>query len=253
MAIDFPSSPSLNDTYTYQGRIWVYNGTGWVNAGLHQLHGDFDVNGFQIVDDSQANVEIGQPIEVTGDGAFSGALSEGGFRVNGVTLISTNTGAVSTHDVPLDVYTGFKSFRFIIHRATPSVDGAYFQMRVSIDGGSTFLTTSVYYTTGGWLFPDATVLYDWTNGGSGTEVALSYGSNDAAYGIFAGEIDIYNPLETTAAVKYAWRMSSVDDSSALPGQIWGDGYVNSVNDVTDIRFFPSSGTINITYTLLGFR
>jgi len=29
MAIDFPSSPSLNQTYTYQGRSWLWNGTAW--------------------------------------------------------------------------------------------------------------------------------------------------------------------------------------------------------------------------------
>jgi hypothetical protein len=29
VAIDFPSSPSINDTYTYAGRTWVWNGEGW--------------------------------------------------------------------------------------------------------------------------------------------------------------------------------------------------------------------------------
>lgn len=29
MALDFPSSPTLNQTYTYGGRTWTWNGTGW--------------------------------------------------------------------------------------------------------------------------------------------------------------------------------------------------------------------------------
>ncbi len=29
MAINFPSSPSLNQTYTYEGRTWKWNGVGW--------------------------------------------------------------------------------------------------------------------------------------------------------------------------------------------------------------------------------
>jgi hypothetical protein len=29
MPLDFPASPSVNDTYTYQGRTWKWNGTGW--------------------------------------------------------------------------------------------------------------------------------------------------------------------------------------------------------------------------------
>lgn len=29
-AIDFPSSPTTNQTYTFNGRTWTYNGTAWV-------------------------------------------------------------------------------------------------------------------------------------------------------------------------------------------------------------------------------
>lgn len=29
MAINFPASPSLNDTYTFSGRTWVWNGSAW--------------------------------------------------------------------------------------------------------------------------------------------------------------------------------------------------------------------------------
>jgi hypothetical protein len=29
MAIDFPSSPALNDTYTEAGKTWRWNSTGW--------------------------------------------------------------------------------------------------------------------------------------------------------------------------------------------------------------------------------
>ncbi len=30
--INFPSSPATNDVYTYLGRTWVYNGTGWAKV-----------------------------------------------------------------------------------------------------------------------------------------------------------------------------------------------------------------------------
>ena len=29
MALNFPISPSVNDLYTYGGKTWKYNGTGW--------------------------------------------------------------------------------------------------------------------------------------------------------------------------------------------------------------------------------
>lgn len=31
MAISFPSSPSLNDTYQYNGRVWKYDGDSWAS------------------------------------------------------------------------------------------------------------------------------------------------------------------------------------------------------------------------------
>lgn len=36
MALNFPSSPSLNDTYTYNGKTYVWNGTVWnvIDYGL---------------------------------------------------------------------------------------------------------------------------------------------------------------------------------------------------------------------------
>jgi hypothetical protein len=34
MAIDFPSSPTLNQTYTFNGRTWKWNGTAWVALSL---------------------------------------------------------------------------------------------------------------------------------------------------------------------------------------------------------------------------
>lgn len=29
MAIAFPATPSVDDTYTYEGKTWVWNGVGW--------------------------------------------------------------------------------------------------------------------------------------------------------------------------------------------------------------------------------
>ena len=33
MAINFPATPTLNQTYTYNGRTWTYNGVGWQATG----------------------------------------------------------------------------------------------------------------------------------------------------------------------------------------------------------------------------
>ena len=33
MAINFPASPTTNQTYTFNGRTWTYNGVGWQATG----------------------------------------------------------------------------------------------------------------------------------------------------------------------------------------------------------------------------
>lgn len=37
MPIDFPSSPTTNQTYTYNNKLWVFNGTAWVGGTIVSL------------------------------------------------------------------------------------------------------------------------------------------------------------------------------------------------------------------------
>lgn len=34
MAMNFPDSPTLNQTFTFAGRTWVWNGSTWVNQAV---------------------------------------------------------------------------------------------------------------------------------------------------------------------------------------------------------------------------
>ena len=34
MAIDFPNTPTLNDTFDAAGKKWLYNGTSWTLVGV---------------------------------------------------------------------------------------------------------------------------------------------------------------------------------------------------------------------------
>lgn len=36
MPINFPSSPAINQTYTFNGKNWYWNGTGWAASGSTQ-------------------------------------------------------------------------------------------------------------------------------------------------------------------------------------------------------------------------
>lgn len=47
MAIDFPNSPSVNDTFTADGRTWKWNGSAWIFLGLPGPEGPQGPQGIQ--------------------------------------------------------------------------------------------------------------------------------------------------------------------------------------------------------------
>lgn len=80
MAFLFPSSPALNDTYTYNSITWTYNGKGWIKA-TSGGGGGGGYNGGSVPDSN-----------TQGCGSGGGGSS---FVGNGATLVTdvqTNTG-----------------------------------------------------------------------------------------------------------------------------------------------------------------
>lgn len=49
MAIQFPSSPTVNDTYTYNNITWTYNGKGWVKVAAKPAASKAAAAGYSIV------------------------------------------------------------------------------------------------------------------------------------------------------------------------------------------------------------
>jgi hypothetical protein len=73
MALDFPASPSLNDTYTAGGITWTWNGTSWVGAGSQGTQGIQGLTGTQGTDGTQ------------GTQGVTGAGTQGATGAQGIT------------------------------------------------------------------------------------------------------------------------------------------------------------------------
>ncbi len=56
MAIAFPASPTVNEIYTYEGRSWQWNASGWAQVAAQNLLG----GGFSFTHDvtSEEIVEV---------------------------------------------------------------------------------------------------------------------------------------------------------------------------------------------------
>lgn len=78
-AIDFPASPTLNDEYTFEGRTWLWNGTGW------------EVKAFVAPPGATGATGVAGPTGVTGATGVVGV--SGATGATGVVGVSGATGA----------------------------------------------------------------------------------------------------------------------------------------------------------------
>ena len=97
MAINFPNSPSLNDTHTVNGVIYTWDGTAWVTSSgvdtfelvqdlTPMLGGDLDGNSKNI-----RNVGVLTTGNVTVGGATTDLIVSGNARVTGILSVGTGT------------------------------------------------------------------------------------------------------------------------------------------------------------------
>jgi hypothetical protein len=107
MAINFPTSPALNDTYSFGGRVWKWNGVAWESVssnygptptftvGTVESGVDPEVTITGVAPDLTLNMVIPDPYEIAVDNGFVGTEAEwldATFNlVNGVRITVSET------------------------------------------------------------------------------------------------------------------------------------------------------------------
>ena len=118
MAINFPSNPSLNDTFTSGGVVFTWNGSSWSSSTVSELSndatprlgGDLDVDGNTIEGTGDINLT---GIVTATSANFSGNVSIGGVltyedvtNVDSVGLITARSGIDATGTVTATTFSG---------------------------------------------------------------------------------------------------------------------------------------------------
>ena len=75
MPLDFPNSPSTNDTYSAGGRTWYYNGTTWVLSGYVGVVPPGSVDTAQLVSNAVTSAKIADDTIVNADINSSAAIA----------------------------------------------------------------------------------------------------------------------------------------------------------------------------------
>ena len=90
MALDFPNSPSVNDSFSAGGKTWVYNGTKWVllSVSLNQTVADGTITAAKLASDSVTSAKIA-----------AGAVGTTDLAANAVTQAKLASDAVATTNI----------------------------------------------------------------------------------------------------------------------------------------------------------
>ena len=173
----------------------------------------------------------GSTITVPTSGTFT--LGSGWSFISSVTP-STASEAVFTSGIDAT----YDSYVFVCNDIRASNDGVEFGIQVSTDGGSGYISSSVYSTNEGSA--EATVNF------TVSPASLGNASGEA----FAGVIYMHSPASTNLFTLFTYATAVTTTGGVVGGSLTGSGYL-ATTAVNAIRFFPSAGTITGTIRMYG--
>ena len=152
MALNFPSNPSVNDTYSFNNKTWLYNGQGWILATAGSI------NAIPIGNVTPASgnfTTVGATGNITTDLYFIGNGSQlSGITASGMLTVS-NAAPVgaSQGDVWISANTGVQ---YVYFTSGGNSQWAEMEAATSIDLGSEVDLTAVSSN----IIPTANITYD---------------------------------------------------------------------------------------------
>lgn len=174
-------------------------------------------------------------------------------------MVKLTGGSVSnaaTLDIAMTAYTAFKNKKLVLSNFLPATDNVILQMRVSTDGGGSYLATAIYdhinraYATNTGLITTGTAagstVLSLTNAGAASEIG-----NAANEGT---DIEITMPnMPSTAREPVFWWEGMYRSTAGAGIGVRGNGHVQATQDTDAIRILFSSGNIAAgDYALYGW-
>ena len=294
MATNYTNSPSVGDTVSDNGSVKRWNGTYWesiapVGPGVvvteitdggtftpptgsrwHQVHlwgpGDDEpeIASYTITEmGASASVNIGTEADGT-DSTFNPAgtgstlTAPAGYPVAEVVLASGTVSGTATAEFDLSGYSGFSSYKLIIHNwysAHTSED--IMHMQVSTDGGSTYVTSSVYNYHHWYGYEEMTDYTDLSVDASANTTYIDYigpyvDRNADSTNIGGGTVYLWGFDGTSKAVVECFAMGNDGPSS--------NGYSTTTRGYCDtsgadaFKLVTNSATnMTMVYSLVGVR
>ncbi len=152
MALNFPSNPSVNDTYSFNNKTWLYNGQGWILA----TSGSINAIPIGNVTPASGNfTTVGATGNITTDLYFIGNGSQlSGITASGMLTVSNAAPVGAAQgDVWISANTGVQ---YVYFTSGGNSQWAEMEAATSIDLGSEVDLTAVSSN----IIPTANITYD---------------------------------------------------------------------------------------------
>lgn len=194
----------------------------------------------------RTTASTGAPEEITvGTGLSLSAGSLTSTVVAGRVLLVTLTASASaTLADTTNLTSTYALYVFELENILPATDGAYLNARVSIDAGSSWISTANYNGTA--IAYDAGVATNSQIDGTSLYLGGSVGiENTAAQGGICGTLYFVNPAGTTAYKRLSGILSEYYSSAtpALFPIVFTGQYKGATTAINGIQFYFSSGNI----------
>lgn len=175
---------------------------------------------------------------VTASASDIGAGGGGGGFVLIEELVASTSAQLDFNSTITSTYDEYQ-FEFIDLK--PATNNVRLYMRVSTDGGSTFLSTTIYQHAS----------YVWRSGASGAggntdaqlNVCFNNVSTDANYPGVCGHMKIFNPLGTTYRKHLTGQFSFFGENSANNNGTVLQGTFMTTSAINSVRFYFETGNI----------
>lgn len=173
-------------------------------------------------------------------------------------LLQTVDGTTPSASIDLTAFDGttYTSYIFSLEQIIPATDGTTLWMRISTDGGSSFITTAQYFNAvNGWNDSNAAA-QDGTEGAK-SEFQLSVRSdwgNSGDEGL-SGEIRFFQRLTTSVKrPRFTGLLQYSDDQGGVNEVIVAcGGAYKGTTEVDAIQFLSSSGNIGGIVKMYGIK
>ena len=187
----------------------------------------------------------------TSDGSGTLSSIRSGLGGSNISLLTTNTfTGTTTSNFTTKINSTYKLYIFKFIDINPATDDANLTFQVSTDGGSNYNTleiTNTYFSayhkeddsgTPALAYQDT---YD--SATSTSYVNLSVGGGNGADECMAGELQLFNPSQTTY-IKYYNSHFQMYHEGDMSYESFTAGVVQSASDVDAISFKMSSGNMD---------